>query len=117
MANIDRQDAPNINSVIPSRNWEKVLGDERAIHGFRFLNSTATTTDPVYDPVHASEFHGRMLERRPAAGATPLSANFTFSNVPFTFTNSSGLQISNREVQAHIPWACLLYTSPSPRDS
>ena len=103
--NIDRPDAPIVNSVIPSRNWEKVLGDERAVFGFRFRNSTSTDTDPVYDPVHASEFHGRMLERRPAAGATPLSANFTFSNVPFTFTNSSGLQISNREVQAHIPWA------------
>ena len=104
MANIDRTDAPNINSVIPSRNWEKVIGDERAIFGFRFRNSTFTDTDPVYDPIHASGFHGRMLQRNPAGGATPLEANFTFTNVPFTFTNSMGLQISNREVQAHIPW-------------
>ena len=57
-----------------------------------------------------------MLERRPAAGATPLEANFTFSNVPFSFTNSSGLQISNREVQAHIPWddAGLAALNPEP---
>ena len=45
-----------------------------------------------------------MLQRNPAGGATPLSANFTFNNVAFSFTNSMGLQISNREVQAHIPW-------------
>ena len=114
MANIDRTDAPNVNSVIPSRNWEKVIGDERAIFGFRFRNSTFTDTDPVYDPIHASGFHGRMLQRNPAGGATPLEANFTFTNVPFTFTNSMGLQISNREVQAHIPWADVGLTGLNP---
>ena len=98
MANIDRQDVPNINSVIRSRNWEVVQGDQRAIFGIRFRDSTFTTNMPVYDPIHASEWEGRILERRSAAGATPLQAPLTFNNVNFSFNSGNTVEFSNREV-------------------
>ena len=104
MANIDRTDAPNINSVIPSRNWEVVQGDNRPVVGLRFRNPDWTQADPVYDDIYASDFLGHILERRSAAGVDPLSVDLDFSQASFSYQTSTGLATSTNQVQAHIPW-------------
>ena len=114
--NIDRTDAPNINSVIPSRNWEVVQGDNRPVLGLRFRNPDWTEADPVYDDIYASDFIGHILQRRSAAGTDPLSVDLDFSQASFSYNTSTGIATSTNEVQVHVPWLSpnLVNLNPEP---
>ena len=99
MANIDRTDAPNINSVISSRNWEVVQGDNRPVVGLRFRNPDFTEADPVYDDIYASDFLGHIPERRSAAGVSPLSVDLDFTQASFSYNTSTGIAPSTKHTQ------------------
>ena len=104
MANIDRTNAPNIVGVAESRNWEAVQGDRRAVFSFRERSTDYTDTDPAYNTLYASDFLGHILERRSAAGASPLSVDLEFANASFAYNTSTGIATSTNEVQIHVPW-------------
>ena len=116
MANIDRTNAPNIVGVAESRNWEAVQGDRRAVFSFRERSTDYTDTDPAYNTLYASDFLGHILERRSAAGASPLSVDLEFANASFAYNTSTGIATSTNEVQIHVPWdsANLAHLNPVP---
>ena len=108
--NIDQANAPTIDLTPEARDFGIVQGDNRALMGIRFRDPTSTDAAPVYDPIHASEWQGRILRSRGGTEHVPLE----FSNVTFGYTSDGTLMTSNREVQVHIPWEDAMFATINP---
>ena len=85
--------------------WDVTDGDT----GWRKLNDGATIYEPSWRP-STTPTGGRIRLRRTVGGLWVSADNITFSATGLTFSMLGGL---------HTSWqvSCLLYTSPSPRDS
>lgn len=108
--NIDQANAPTIDLTPEARDFGIVQGDNRALMGIRFRDPTSTEAAPAYDPIHASEWTGRILRARGGTENVPLE----FSNVTFSYTSGGTLMTSNREVQVHIPWDNAMFSTVNP---